>query len=117
MSTCAKWVMAERCLSWTFQMDELIGFVEDTPITRGQTLNTRAILKSGGVYLVGELRRDEKRDTTRGIFRSVQDKATDAGVTQVWARCYRINGPMVEDFGGGGFLGGTTRGTDPLWKS
>ncbi len=71
-------------------MSEVVGFNEGVPIVNQQEFQTRAVVQSGGVYLLGSLQRTRRLDAVDGIFRSVKEEDRQTQKIQVWARTYRI---------------------------
>lgn len=89
-------------------LQQVVGFVESAPIARGQTFQTRAVIESGGVYLLGEMNTTNRRQTIDGPFQLAEVQDDDNTTIQVWLRSYRIAGPaqQQEPKGGAGNPGG-----------
>ncbi|GAB4544984.1 MAG: hypothetical protein Tsb0013_02510 [Phycisphaerales bacterium] len=81
-------------ISVLVSIDEVIGDVDGVPIRSGFELTAGGAVVSGGVYLIGSLQRDATSTSTTGIFQSSTRDTKDSTVVQVWARCYRIAGPV-----------------------
>ena len=78
-------------------MSEVTGFVEgEAPIESRAAIKTAAVVRSGGSYLVGSVRRKKRRRARRSITQTVRESEAEAGVVQLWARAYRIGGPVKE---------------------
>lgn len=75
---------------------EVVGFVESAPISRGQTFETKAMIQSGGVYLLGEMKRTTRKQTIDGILSTGEVRDDNDTTVQIWARAYRIDGPTLE---------------------
>lgn len=97
-------------------LSSVTGFVQAAPITTQETFKTRAIVASGGVYLLGSIERsDLKRSDAVGL--KVGDAATaEARTLQVWARAVRVGGPALQggrDAAGEGPAGQVSKVEEP----
>lgn len=77
------------------ELSDIVGFIENAPRVRNQQFHTQAVLATGGVYLLGALRRDDENHGTLGVLGTRKTKADSEQVVQVWARAYRIGGPVL----------------------
>lgn len=69
-------------------------FVEAAPVVSRDDYSSSAVIASGGVYLVSALERTQAEKTQRGPL-SLGLKNSDVGqVVQIWARAYRVAGPV-----------------------
>ncbi|MEM8709467.1 MAG: hypothetical protein AAGG01_00830 [Planctomycetota bacterium] len=77
-------------------LSAVVGFVEDTlPTINTQRYETNAVIRSGGVYLLGALERRSRLDGVDGPFRSVERSEADDRTVMIWLRAYRIDGAAV----------------------
>ncbi len=75
-------------------MSDVKRFVEEAPVTGEERFQTGAVVKAGGVYLLGTLVKDRSRGR-RALGWQTQDYRTwEAQVVQVWAQAYRIGGAV-----------------------
>lgn len=81
-------------------MSDLKRLVEEAPVTGEESFKTQAIVKAGGVYLIGTLVKDRRQRQSELGWQSGQYVADNAQVVQVWLQSYRI--------GGGGFSAAAT---------
>ncbi len=76
------------------RLSSLRDFVEGAPVTSDESFAAAAIVESGGVYLVGSLRREEESvSSVAGIGLGWLQKR-DTALLQVWCRAYRVAGPV-----------------------
>lgn len=69
-------------------------FVDAAPVVSRDDYASSAVITSGGVYLVSALERTQAEKTQRGPL-SLGLKNSDVGqVVQIWARAYRVAGPV-----------------------
>lgn len=80
-------------LSIQASVSDVVGFVQFQPIVNQQDFTTRASVASGGVYLLGSLRRSARSETIRGPLSVDVGRSAADQVVQVWARTYRIQSP------------------------
>ncbi len=81
--------------SLAIELTAVTGYVEEAPITSGQKFETKAVLESNGVYLLGAMPRKQKQDGKSGSFFPTLAKVEETtGDVQVWVRCFRIDGPV-----------------------
>lgn len=74
-------------------MSSVVGFIEDTlPTINTQRYQTNAVVRSGGVYLVGALRRNERLEGVDGPLRSLRRTEREDRTVMIWLRAYRIDG-------------------------
>lgn len=75
------------------ELTQVTGYVEEFPITAGQTFTTTTILESGGTYLIGSISKKSLTRETSGALVSTHSKKghNDVGMT-IWVRCYKIQG-------------------------
>lgn len=92
-------------------MSDVVGYIQEAPITSQRSFKTVATLKSGGVYLLCSLHRKEQSKGLSGILQSSFKNVDSFSSVQVWARIYRISGDYVKRSGGAKHLsdGGTKR--------
>lgn len=70
-------------------------FVDSAPVVSRDDYASSAVISSGGVYLVSALERTQVEKTQRGPL-SLGLKNSDVGqVVQIWARAYRVAGPLA----------------------
>jgi hypothetical protein len=80
----------------TVNMSDVKRFVEEAPVTGEERFQTGAVVKAGGVYLLGTLVKDRSRGQ-RSLGWQTQDYRTwEAQVVQVWAQAYRIGGAVQQ---------------------
>jgi type II secretory pathway component GspD/PulD (secretin) len=83
--------------SLAVDLQSISGYTESAPRTKGQRFNTEAVLRSGGVYLLGSLKQAQSQNDSSGPwFRTLFNKNSREGTIQIWLKCYRINGPLDE---------------------
>ena len=71
-------------------------YVAAAPVVNSEAANFDVVVKSGGAYLLGSLRRVQKREHVGisnlfGFRREIDDQAGE-----VWLRCYRVGGPLTD---------------------
>lgn len=84
------------------EMSRLDSYLDNAPVTSSESFNCEAVMRSGGVYLLGCLRRDEAEAASTGLFALGGKKSVGGGVLQVWARAHRIGNGVA----GGEAVGG-----------
>lgn len=72
------------------------GSVEDIPIVDEQAFTTEASVQAGGVYLLGSFNRARDAQQVRSITATAKRTEREARTVYVWARTYRIAGPIGE---------------------
>ena len=78
-------------LSINVGMSSVVGFVENSaPITNRQDFNTTAYVKTGGVYLLGSVKKDSQSSQKSGFFSLIHSQDKLHGTIQIWAKCYKI---------------------------
>ncbi len=89
---------ADSCkLGIDISMSSVTGYVENSaPITNTQNFATTAFVKTGGVYLLGSIKKASQSTTNSGIFGTMQGQTDNQGTVQIWAKCYK-----VKELGGG----------------
>ena len=86
-----------RC-TLNVELTSIKGYVEYAPITNGQKFSTTAVLESGGVYLLGSMKRTTKTNNRSGsFFPTLKKDELQDGDVQIWARCYKISGSLDKD--------------------
>lgn len=86
-------------------ISEVVGFVEDTlPTINTQRYETNAVIRAGGVYLLGSLQRRGRRSGVDGPFASVQRSEADDRTLFIWLRAYRIDGSLGAADSGAGLV-------------
>jgi len=81
-------------------LGSITGYVQEAPIQQNDDFNTVAVLSSDGVYLLGSLDQDGTRDDLSGLSEKLQtrrNQSSSAGQVQVWARLYRVAGPVMRE--------------------
>lgn len=68
--------------------------VEDAPVTSDETFSGVSIIESGGVYLLGSLRREDRVQSRIGGWGLGWLNRSESSLLQVWARAYRVAGPV-----------------------
>ena len=78
------------------RVSDIKGYVAGAaPITSNESFATTAVITSGGVYLLGSLRRADESKARQAAL-AVGDAKRRAGtVLQIWVRAYRIGAPVV----------------------
>lgn len=76
-------------------MSDVKRFVEEAPVTGEERFQTGAVVKAGGVYLLGTLVKDRSRGRNALGWQSQQYLTWESQVVQVWAQAYRIGGAVV----------------------
>ncbi|NLF41687.1 MAG: hypothetical protein GX587_03235, partial [Bacteroidales bacterium] len=72
-------------------ISSITGYVENSaPITNSQDFSTTAYVKTGGVYLLGSVKKATQSNTTSGIFGTLKGQADLKGTVQIWGKCYKI---------------------------
>ncbi len=72
-------------------VSSVVGYVENSaPITNSQDFTTTAYVKTGGVYLLGSVKKATQAASTSGIFGTLQGQSDLKGTVQIWAKCYKI---------------------------
>jgi hypothetical protein len=80
----------------TLSMSDVKRFVESAPVTGEERFQTSAVVKAGGVYLLGTLVKDRVQGR-RVLGWQAGDYATyQAQVVQVWIQAYRIGSAVVD---------------------
>lgn len=77
-------------------MSDLKRMVEEAPVTGEEKFKTDAIVRAGGVYLLGTLVKDRKQGRQELGFQSGDYVLQSAQVVQVWGQCYRIAGALPD---------------------
>ena len=80
------------------ELGQVTGFVESAPIQAKDSFETVSVLAAGGVYLLGALDRSEATKDSSGPlpqFQGVRSRSEKASQIQIWARLFRIAGPVV----------------------
>ena len=77
-------------------MSDLKRMVEEAPVTGEERFRTDAIVRAGGVYLLGTLVKDRKQGRQEFGWQSGDYVAQSAQVVQVWGQCYRIGAALTE---------------------
>ena len=73
----------------------IAGYVEGAPRTTSEQFSSEAFVKSGGVYLLGELERGDFESGTGGAFRLGRREVDRWDLIQFWARLHRVDAPSV----------------------
>jgi hypothetical protein len=77
-------------------MSDVKRFVEEAPVTGEERFQTGAVVKAGGVYLLGTLVKDRSRARYSLGWQSQEHVSWEAQVVQVWAQAYRIGGAVQQ---------------------
>lgn len=85
------------------EISELTGYVETAPIVVKTTYETATIVESAGVYLLGSLQQTKERRGKAGTLGTVDVRDDRARTWQVWARVYKIGGPVLQQAQEGGY--------------
>ena len=75
-------------------ISDIVGYVEDAPITDTRSYKGVSVASSGGVYLVGSLSSDSRMSALQGAFSSYFQKQNRKDIIQIWLRCYRVAGSV-----------------------
>ena len=78
------------------KISEVTGQVSTAPITSDQSFDAESVIHSGGVYLLGSLKRSEVQHTQSSSLKWGDTKQVDNAVLQVWCRAYRV-GRLVDE--------------------
>ena len=76
------------------ELSDILGYVDSAPQTALQSFNTSAVLSSSGVYLLGSLTRQSLKTSVTGVFESAKKTDNVGDLVQIWARAFRIRGPV-----------------------
>jgi hypothetical protein len=82
-------------------MSDVKRFVEEAPVTGEEQFQTGAVIKAGGVYLLGTLVKDRSRGRNALGWQSQEYLTWEAQVVQVWAHTYRIGGAVQQSAASG----------------
>lgn len=78
------------------ELTQVTGYVEEFPITAGQTFSTTVILESGGTYLIGSISKKSVTNEKMGALLNTYMRKGDNDVAMsIWVRCYKIQGDYV----------------------
>lgn len=83
------------------EVSAITDFVGSAPVVAREAYDTRCVVESGGVYLLGSMARSSlDHQKTNGL--RLGTKTTDEKrILQVWGRAVRVGGPAVEVIQGG----------------
>lgn len=81
-------------ISLSVELSNVIGFVDEIPITDEQRFNTEAVCQMQGVYLLGSLRKQQVNNSQKGLIPTLFQEEKVNTTIQVWAKLYRIKGPV-----------------------
>lgn len=80
-------------VEFSTQLSAVVGFVEgNLPTINTQRYRTNAVIRSGGVYLLGSLDRGRTLQGVDGPFRSAKRDEFEDRTFHVWLRAFRIDG-------------------------
>ena len=83
----------EMCrIETTISINEIVRTFEGVPVTGGSEFSTKAVVRSGGVYLLGEIHEESDSVGRDGGLVFGKDESQFDRVLQVWLRVYRIEG-------------------------
>lgn len=71
------------------------GFVEDVPRSTTEQFSTKAVVRSKGVYLLGELKRGDLESAVGGRFRIGKREVDQWDTVQIWMRTHAIDEPVI----------------------
>ena len=75
------------------ELTQVTGYVEEFPITAGQTFSTTVILESGGTYLIGSISKKSVTNEKSGaLLNTYMKKGNNDVAMSIWVRCYKIQG-------------------------
>jgi len=75
----------------------ITGYVGLAPIVSQEAFKgAPTVMESGGVYLCGSLRRQDKQSTWQTALQLYKGRDETDQVIQVWCRCFRIGEPVVQ---------------------
>lgn len=83
-------------LSVSILNSSVAGSIENIPIVDEQSFVTEASVQAGGVYLLGSFERARKANQVRSITATARRNERDSRTMYVWAKTYRIAGPVYE---------------------
>lgn len=72
------------------ELSRIESYVQSAPVTAVESFNCKALMHSGGVYLLGCLQRDETEAGITSLIGLGGTSAKGGGTLQVWARVCRI---------------------------
>ncbi len=72
------------------ESSDVAAITDGVPSTTAETLDTHCDVESGGVYLVGSLRRESGRRDVTQLLQFGNATKRDGSVMQVWVRAFRI---------------------------
>ncbi len=79
------------------ELTQVTGYVEEFPITAGQTFSTTAILESGGTYLIGSISKKSVTNEKNGqLLNMYMKKGNNDVAMSIWVRCYKIQGEYAK---------------------
>lgn len=73
------------------------GYVQSSPIQSNSEVQSEEVVSSGGVYLLGQVEETSTAESQTGGFRIGSDKTQQRDTLQVWARIFRVAGPIGAD--------------------
>ncbi|MBL9095265.1 MAG: hypothetical protein JNL96_28860 [Planctomycetaceae bacterium] len=78
-------------------ISSVVGYVDQAPILAKDDFNSASVISSGGVYLLGALdRTGNEKTVAKWLGLGGRDKQSKQ-LVQIWARAYRIAGPITCD--------------------
>ncbi len=79
-------------LGVSITISSVVGYVENSaPITNSQDFTTTAYIKTGGVYLLGSVKKATRSFTDSGILNILKSQSDLKGTVQIWVKSYRIS--------------------------
>ncbi|MBS0211014.1 MAG: hypothetical protein JSS27_18880 [Planctomycetes bacterium] len=82
-------------ISVHFENSSLQEYINNIPVIQRESYDGEAVIRSGGIYLVGSLRRHDERHDKQGWWRLGQSVNDSDAILQVWCRAARVGGPVL----------------------
>jgi type II secretory pathway component GspD/PulD (secretin) len=82
-------------LTLHFELSDVAGYVETYPIKFADTFDTISNIRSGSVYLLGSLQRQDRSKRLTGLVSVVIEESKSDGLLQVWGKAYRVSGGAI----------------------
>ncbi len=89
-----EWAEESAYVDTTIKLSDVKRMVEEAAVTGEETFSTTAVVKAGGVYLLGCLEQDRGSGAEQLGFQSGATRDDSCQVVQVWLQCYRIGGDV-----------------------
>lgn len=70
---------------------DILDVVEGLPRTTNEALDTQCVIESGGVYLLGSLKRHKRKEKATGWLAIGRRESAETSLVQVWGRAFRVS--------------------------